>query len=149
MKLMQRSDRKELMEVINRDYNCNIKELFKGGALFIDEERNVYLVNRDIEKIDLKSFRIKTAGLVIGGYDRGFIFTVEGSQLLKEEIKKVIELNNKQIQDWVKGKDLSVKEENGFYLLKFESDIYGAGIVINGTLKNSLDKFRAVKEELY
>jgi len=148
MKLLRRSEKKDLFKRIDKDYNCNSAEIFGKKALFIDGENNVFMISKDFDRVDLKQFRIKSAGLLIGYLSRGFIFTVEGSQLIGNFVKNKAELDFKGIEGWVKGKDVRVNLENGLYVVKYGNDFYGSGFVLSGVLKNTLDKMRIVKEDV-
>ncbi len=148
MKLLRRNEKEDLFKKIDKDYNCNSVLIFKKLPLFMDSENNLYLVTKDYDKVDLKEFRIKSAGLLIGHFLRGFIFTVEGSRLIGNITKNIANLDIKQIQEWVKGKDVRVNLNNGLYIVKHNNDFFGSGFLVNGILKNYLDKTRIVKENV-
>ncbi len=145
MNLLRKSGKNDLFQRIDKDYNCNSNKILGKLALFMDKDNNVFLVTKDYDKINLKDFRIKGAGLLIGYLSRGFIFTVEGSQLIGNSVKNIANLDSKQIQEWVKGKDIRINLNNGLYIIKHKNDFYGSGFILNGVLKNSLDKTRLVK----
>ncbi len=148
MKLLRRSGKKDLFQRIDKDYNCNSAEILGKLPLFMDGENNVYLVTKDYDKVKLEDFRIKGAGLLIGYLSRGFIFTVEGSQLIGNSVKNIANLDSKQIKEWVKGKDIRINLNNGLYIVEHKNDFYGSGFVLSGVLKNELDKLRLVKENV-
>src|SRR3989344_9684894 len=145
MKLLRRSGKKDLFQRIDKDYNCDSAKILGKLALFMDGENNIYLVTKDFDKVKLEDLRIKSAGLLIGYLSRGFIFTVEGSQLIGNFVKNKAELDFKGIEGWLKGKDVRVNLENGLYVVKYGNDFYGSGFVLSGVLKNTLDKMRIVK----
>src|SRR3989344_1618409 len=148
MKLLRRSGKKDLFQRIDKDYNCDSAKILGKLALFMDGENNIYLVTKDFDKVKLEDLRIKSAGLLIGYLSRGFIFTVEGSQLIGNSVKNIANLDSKQIQEWVKGKDIRINLTNGLYIAKHKNDFYGSGLVVSGVLKNELDKLRLVKENV-
>ena len=148
MNLLRRSGKKDLFSRIDKDYNCDSSEVFGNKALFMDGDNNVFLVTKDYDKVDLKDFRIKGAGLLIGYLSRGFIFTIEGSQLIGNFVKNIVELDFKQIQEWVKGKDIRIDLKDGLYIVKHQKDFYGSGFIISGVLKNTIEKTRIIKDDV-
>lgn len=62
------------------------------------------------------------------------------SNSLINKYKKIYDLNDKEYQDYVLGKELKVKLDNGYYLITYKNLSLGFGKVSNNTLKNKYPK---------
>ena len=70
--------------------------------------------------------------------------TIEGSRLIAQTAtKNILELDDSQINDWIKGLDMEGFEvPDGFYLVKNKKDIYGCCKIKEGKLFNYVPKGR-------
>ncbi|MCX6747325.1 MAG: hypothetical protein NTU63_04310, partial [Candidatus Pacearchaeota archaeon] len=60
--------------------------------------------------------------------------------------KNIIELDDLQAEEWFKGHDLEIKEQNnGFKVLKYKDDFVGCGKLSNNRLTNFVPKERRIK----
>ncbi len=77
----------------------------------------------------------------------GIRLSIEGSQLLKEQItKNIFELNEKQAEQWMMGQELEVKtDKRGFFIMKFNDDFLGTGKVSENRITNFVPKQRRLK----
>jgi len=111
----------------------------------INNKEKVYVLNRDIEKIDYESYWIDSAGLYFGTYQKdGFRLSIEGSQILSKLAKKnVLELTKEQKHDWLKGNDVQTDETiSRLVIVKSKKDYFGCGKVKEGILLNAVPKSR-------
>jgi len=102
-------------------------------------------VNKDIANIDLNKIRINSVGLYIAEFSNNEIrLSIEGSQLIGPNSKKnIIELNEKEAREWLKGKDLERETEiEGFAIIKHNNDYLGSGKSTKQRILNFIPKTR-------
>ena len=77
----------------------------------------------------------------------GIRLSIEGSQLLKEQItKNIFELDEKQAEQWMLGQELNIKtDKKGFFVMKFKEDMLGTGKISNNRITNFVPKPRRLK----
>jgi len=142
LEIMNSKKTKILMKFLYDEFGIEEKPEF----VFLKSNKNkVYVVNRDIERIELERLRIDSVGLYFGTYQiDGFRPSIEGSQLLSKYAKKnIIELNREQKHSWLKGRDIELNDsENRYVLVKSGKDFLGSGKVKNGVLMNAVPKSR-------
>ena len=123
----------------------------KGDYAFLLNEKNrIFVVNKDIVKIDPKKVRIDRAGLYFAEIMTNEIrLSKSGAQLLAHEaqkekikLKEVVDLNEEELRSYFRGEDLDkdLEGENRFILLKYEKEIFGSAKYKEGTIINFLPK---------
>jgi len=73
--------------------------------------------------------------------------TTNFAQLLQDEIKKNIRtLNEKELNEYIHGHDLNLKEDiKGYCVLKYKTSTIGVGQIKDGNIKNQIPKGRVLK----
>lgn len=99
-------------------------------VLLMSPKEKLYLVNRDIERIELSKLRIDAMGVYFGEYGKGMLrLSIEGAQLVgKHCTKNVVEISERETKQWLMGKD--VEKDlllSGFVILKCQEDFLGCG----------------------
>lgn len=126
--ILNSKDRKKLKEALREEFG--IQELPEGVYIQNGKDK-VYLVNRDLERIDFEKLLIDSLGLYLGAWQAdGFRLSMEGAQAFAPLItKNVIELDDEQRNAWLKGQDLSwpEKSRNDFVIAKHGKDVLGCG----------------------
>lgn len=93
----------------------------------------------NVEKIGIYMAREEEDGIRLS-FD--FPFLVKG-----QISKNVLDINEKQVEDWLKGKNLSSEEKiAGFVVLKHKQDFFGCGKVSGGIINNFVPKERRIKD---
>ena len=74
--------------------------------------------------------------------------SIEGSQILKEQINKnIFSLNPSQAEEWMKGHELLIKTgSHGFLIMKHGSDFLGTGKASEEKIGNFIPKNRRLRE---
>jgi NOL1/NOP2/fmu family ribosome biogenesis protein len=114
-------------------------------AWYQSTKNDLFVLSKDVTKIDAQKLRINSVGLYVGEYKNHEIrLSIEGSQLIGPHAKKnVLELNNKEFLRWLKGEDMETKEPStGFVIIKSGDDFAGCGKVKEGVLLNFVPKAR-------
>ncbi len=104
---------------------------------------------KDIEHLEKCAF-IERIGIyfakIIGNEIR---LSIEGSQILKDQIKKnIFPLNSQQAEEWMKGRELLIKTgEHGFLIMKYGEDFLGTGKASEEKIGNFIPKNRRLKDK--
>lgn len=142
---MKSKEVKELLKQFKEQWGFEGKLDYQ---FLLSSRDKVWIVNRDITKIDLDKLRISTIGLYIAELtDKGGVrLSIEGSQLIGPKAKKnVVEINDKEARFWLKGEDLIWDEPfDGFGLLKHGKDYLGTGKFKEGKILNFVPKTRRI-----
>ncbi|MEW5896368.1 MAG: hypothetical protein AB1668_01635 [Nanoarchaeota archaeon] len=119
-------------------------------AYLLSEKNRIFVVNKDLSRIDLKKVRADKVGLYFAELkDNTIRLSKEGAQLLfndakkkKKELKNVVEMNAEEIKKYFSGVDLEkdLGAENRFILLKYKVDIIGCAKYKERKIINFLPK---------
>jgi len=142
MKILNRKQIRELMNLLDKQFGFN-NEL---DYVFIRDNKNYYITNRSLGKINFNSLNVKRIGVFFGKViGNNFILSIEGSQIIGNSSNKhIIDMDAEEIKSWFKGMNLRKSLDNGVYLLRYKNDFVGTCKVVNNELINSLDKSRRV-----
>ncbi len=105
------------------------------------------LSDREILNIDQVA-HIEGVGLYFAKEDMdGLRLSIEGSQLLKNQItKNIFELDEKQAEQWMMGSEINIKTgKRGFYIMKYKDDFLGTGKISAEKISNFVPKPRRLK----
>jgi NOL1/NOP2/fmu family ribosome biogenesis protein len=144
---------KERMKIINQlkkqfgieDIKGNL--LKKGkGKIFLFEGN---LGKKEIDKLS-KTIFIERIGVYLAKEEEmGIRLSIEGSQILKNQIKKnIVELTKKEMQTWMMGHEVLRKNEiTGFVIIKYKEDMLGTGKASREKITNFIPKSRRLKDK--
>jgi len=93
---------------------------------------------------------IENLGLYLAKEENdGIRLSIEGTHLLKEQIKKnIFELDEKQLENWMLGYELNVQpEKKGFVVMKYKNDFLGTGKASENRITNFVPKSRRLKSK--
>ncbi len=147
MKPLTSSDKKKILEQLNKQFG--IKELPYLLIQFGKEKLRIYTGNLSKEELyhlDNEA-RIETIGLYFAKWENNELrLTLDGVQFLKSQItKNILELNDKQADEWLKGNDLDIKTETGWKILKYDNEFLGCGKSTGEKISNFVPKERRIK----
>src|SRR3989338_644407 len=145
---------KQITKLLQQQWNYS----GKLGSCFLQKENDIFLVTKDIDKIDLRELNVNSLGLYFGELLHGALrLSIEGSQMIgKKASKNIIELNDEQMRQWLKGEDIELEgaENNneiknnsggnydGCVIIKHKNDFFGFGRIKEGKLLNFVPKAR-------
>lgn len=110
----------------------------------------IWIRRKNSFSLDLDEFRISRWGIYFCRTDfmEKVRFSIEGSQIVGPKAsKKILELGNDKVKEWMIGHDLRLAEEqeNGFYLIRNKKDFLGCGKVVDNTrVWNYIPKTRRI-----
>lgn len=138
---------KRLKEILSHEFGY----FPRGDYVYLrNEKKRIFIISKDIAKIDLKKLIVDKVGLYFGeNLGAEFRLSKEGAQLLglearknQVELKNVVKLNKEEVKEYFSGMNL-VKElgsESKLVLLKYQQDILGCAKYKEGKILNFLPK---------
>lgn len=114
-------------------------------AFVLTSKNRVYIINRDVSRIDLSKVRINSIGLYFGEWKREELrLSVEGAQLIGPQAKKnVVELDGEERKQWLQGIDIDkAGDAQGFVIIRNGRDFLGCGRCKEGRILNFVPKAR-------
>lgn len=146
LKILNTREVKGILNSLKEQFGYSEKPNY---SWLISGKEKLYVVNSDLNKIDLNVIRIDSIGLYFGEYkDNQIRLSLEGSILISKKIdKNIIELNEEERNSWLMGNDL--KKDLGdtakFVVLKCKNDIIGCGRYKEKNIFNSISKERRLR----
>ena len=135
-------EKKEIIKALEKEYGFTKKLDY---VFLRNKEDKIYIISRDIEKLDLNKLRINSIGSYFGELRNGEIrLSIEGAQIIgPKATKNVIELNEEKIEEWFKGFDVDYESDyKGFVIIKNNNDYYGSGKLKENKILNYIPKIR-------
>ena len=124
------------------------------GMIVMRGQERLFLFSGSFTEKDIKNLEKCTFIERMGVYfakivDDSLRLSIEGSQILKEQIdKNIFELDEKQAEEWMKGHELPIKTgSHGFIIMKHEGDFLGTGKASEEKIGNFIPKNRRLKEK--
>lgn len=146
LKILNKKQIKSILEKVNKQWGAELKT---DCAFLMSPKNKIYIVDKDISKIDMSKLRINNIGLYFGEIAKNneLRLSIEGSQIVGKNAKNnVVEVNKKQAKQWFRGEDIEVKQQgNAFVILKHENDFLGCGRLVNGKVLNYVAKARRIQ----
>ena len=144
LKILNSKEVKEILKLIENQWNAKLKLNY---AFLKNNKNRVFIVNKDISKIDFSKLRINSLGMYFCEINTPNIrLSIEGSQIIgPTATKNIVEINEEQTKQWFKGEDLEFKGDyNGFVIIKNNNDFLGSGQYKDGRVLNYISKSRRV-----
>lgn len=142
LRVLERKDKKVFLQLLKKQFGFEDKLDY---TFLINNKNKIFIVNKDIANINLDKIRINSIGLYIAEFRNNEVrLSIDGSQLIGKKAKKnIIELDEKQAREWIKGKDIEKQtKEKGFVILKHNNDYLGSGKVKENRILNFVPKTR-------
>jgi len=156
MKILYSNEKKE---IINQLGYYGISDLPYLLVEFGKGKIRGYSGNLSIKEMQelQNSARVEVIGLyMFNTYEEGIRLSLDAIHLLKNQIKKnILEINEKQAEEWMRGQDIILadedkekwkSEEKGFKIMKNKDDFIGCGKLLADRIVNYLPKERRAKK---
>jgi len=147
LKILNNKEKKKIIELMKNYYGTS--EIKLDYVFMKNKDDKVYLLSKDFSKIDTENIRINSIGMYFAKlYPNGIRLSIEGSQLIGPLAKKnILEVNNDEVKNWVKGYDILTDERfNGYVIIKNNNDYFGSGFYREGKIENMIPKDRRIKK---
>ena len=144
LKILNSREKRDLSTLIEKQFGCKFDFNYE---VFMNPKNKIFILNKDVSKIDLDELRINSLGLYFGEINRGELrLSIEGSQIIGKIAKKnVLELDDDQAEKWMSGEDFDINSHlRGFVIIKNKDDFLGCGRIVNKKLLNYVPKERRI-----
>ncbi|MBI2662057.1 hypothetical protein HYX11_01215 [Candidatus Woesearchaeota archaeon] len=145
--ILNSRDVKKIRELVVKQFGYFPEEDY---AFLKGENDKVYMVNKDVARVDLKKLIVDRMGLYFAELRETEVrLSKEGAQLLgreardnKKELRNVVDLNQREVKAYFAGVDLvkDLGEENKLVLLQFGNDVFGCAKYKGGKIINFMPK---------
>lgn len=148
LKILNKNEKKEIERELEEQFGIrNIP-----GLILRRGEERLFLFSGSFDKKEIKNLEKIVPVERIGVYfaklvDGGVKLSLEGTHALKNQIKKnIFELEENQVENWMKGQELLVKTgKKGFLVMKYKNDFLGTGKASEEKIGNFIPKSRRLK----
>ena len=148
LQIMKNKQIREIFKKIEDQFSCGIKGEY---LFFISNKNKVYVISQDYRDHDFSKLRVNNKGSYFGAIedDSSFRLSIEGSELLDNPQKNVLELDDEEFQAYMAGENLRLNNEGkGIQVIKYKNHFVGTGKLSNNTLFNFIPKSRRGKEKI-
>lgn len=147
-KKLNEVEREGIISYLKERFGINHKVF--GKFDFFIRGKKVWIATKGIDE-KMPKARIEAVGMLFMRLEKGKMkLTTNAAQLFGKHAKKnVIELNDQQVYEALRGLDLNVdpkSAEDGYVLLKYKNDIIGVGQKRGDFIKNMIPKARRIKK---
>jgi len=150
IKILDHKEKEEIQKALEKQFG--IKKI--PGELIKKGEEKIFLFQGNMISKQIKEIEELTPIERIGVYfakDQGgeIRLSIEGTHLLKEQIKEnIFEMNEEQVQDWIRGRELNIKTgKRQFLVMKYKEDFFGCGKASAEKITNFIPKTRRLKSK--
>ncbi|MEM4336701.1 MAG: hypothetical protein QXG86_01730 [Candidatus Woesearchaeota archaeon] len=145
LKFLNTKEIKEIRKKIEEQWGC---DFISDNVFVLSSKNKIYLLSKDVEKINFKNMRISSAGLYFAEISENgeLRLSIEGAQLIgRDATKNVVNLTTDQVKNWLRGNDLDINTgKNCFVILKHGSDFLGTGRAKQNKIINFIPKTRRI-----
>ena len=151
LKILNKKQKQEIIEKLNEQFEI---EEISGKIIMMGKEKlflfSGSVTDREIKKLE-KLTVIERIGVYFAKIDEPtskLRLSIEGSQILKDQIKKnIFDLNEKEAEEWMKGHELLIKTgKKDFLIIKYKEDYLGSGKASEEKIGNFIPKNRRLRE---
>jgi len=151
LKILNKSEKEELEARLNEQFG--IKKL--SGIIVKTGENRFFLFQGDLTEKQIQKLETVLPIERIGIYfatevsgENKIRLSIEGTHILKEQINKnIFELDEKQTQEWMMGRELNIQTgKRDFLIMKYKDDFLGTGKASELKISNFIPKNRRLKE---
>jgi len=147
MKLIKRKERKEIMKKLDEQFG--IKSLPGILLRFGKEKMRLYTGNLNpdqVKELD-RNFNLETTGIYFLKEEKGELrISFDSLYLFKDKItKNILNINNKEATEWLKGNDINIRTTKGMKVIENEDKLLGCGKSTGEDIKNFVPKERRIK----
>ena len=150
IKILNTREKKEIENKLKEQFG--IKSI--PGILLKRGAERVFLYQGEITEREIqmleKTSQVERVGIYFCKFQNEEIrLSIEGTQILQDQItKNIFELNEEQLEIWMKGNELNVETEiRGFVIMKYKTDFLGCGKSSENKISNFIPKNRRLKEK--
>lgn len=147
LQILNSKEIKKIKEILIKQFSYSLTEDY---AYLENDKERIFIINKDVAKIDLNNLKIDKLGLYLGELKgESFRLSKEGAQLLaqearenKKEVSNLIALDEEEIKKYFSGEDLhkDLGENSRFVILTYKREVLGCSKYKEGIILNYLPK---------
>ena len=148
IKILSEQEKRKIENQLHAQFG--IKEL--PGKIVMRGEERLFFFTGEIDEDGIRKLEQSAPIEKVGVYFAKLIneeikLTIEGTQLLKEQITKgIFQINDSQAEEWMMGRELNLKSGlKGFVVMKNNDDYLGCGKASQEKITNFIPKSRRLK----
>jgi len=144
LKILNTKEIKKILKLIENQWNAKLTLKY---AFLQNNKNRIFIVNKDLEKIDMSKLRINSIGMYFCEInDQDIRVSIEGSQLIgPTATKNIVDISEEQAKQWLHGEDLEIKGNfSGFVIIKHNNNYLGSGKYKDGRILNYISKARRI-----
>lgn len=148
IKILNSREVKKILALLKLSFGFEDK---LGYCFLMNNKNKIYLINKDISKIDLDKIRVNSIGLYFAEIGKGGIrLSIEGSRLIGDDCSaNILKITAEDAKVWLQGLDLEINlPEKVFVIIKSGEDYLGCGKAVEGKILNFVPKNRRLKSIL-
>ena len=143
--ILSKKDVRELLRKIGSEYEIedNFLKTIEKNYTFVRGRKKIFLTTAIARFIDTQREGIH----IISEEKFGYRFSIEGSQIFGPYAKKkIIELDDRQFRDYMRGKDLEINTpyKREFVIVKYKNLYLGSALAYPNKIVNYLPKARRI-----
>jgi NOL1/NOP2/fmu family ribosome biogenesis protein len=150
IRFIEGKEKEDFLEMLNNQFG--VKSI--PGIILMRGKERIFLFSGSFGKGKIKSLErmafVERAGVYLGKIDDfGVRLSIEGSQILKSEIKKnIVDLDKAEMETWMMGHELLKKTGlAGFVIMRYKRDMLGTGKASEDKITNFIPKSRRLKDK--
>ena len=148
--ILSQHETQQILEKLQEQFGINE---IPGILLRIGQER-IFLYQGSLSEKEIKEIENTIYIERLGVYfakeqEDGIRLSIEGAQILKEQINKnIFEINDEQLDSWMKGNELNISlGKRCFVIMKYKDDFLGTGKASENKITNFIPKSRRLKNK--
>ena len=148
IKILSEQEKRKIENQLHAQFG--IKEI--PGKIVMRGEEKLFLFTGEATEEEIRKIEAVSPVEKVGVYFAKLIneeikLTIEGTQLLKEQITKgIFQINDSQAEEWMMGRELNLKSGlKGFVVMKNNDDYLGCGKASQEKITNFIPKSRRLK----
>ena len=152
LKILSEKEREEIGSKLNEQFG--VKKI--PGIIVQKGEEKLFLFQGSFDKNQINELEqtipVERVGIyfakIVAGENK-IRLSIEGSQILKNQItKNIFELNESQLDDWMKGRELNIQTgKRDFLVMKYKDNFLGTGKASEEKISNFIPKNRRLKDK--
>jgi NOL1/NOP2/fmu family ribosome biogenesis protein len=144
LKFLKSKEIKQIRDILKQQWGYEEKLDYD---FLMNSDGDIFLINKDIEKLEFEKLRVNSVGLYFAEQKNGELrLSIEGSQIIGLGAKKnFFEISSEQAVGYIKGEDIDTEsKERGFLIIRNKKDFFGCSRIKNGRLLNFYPKPRRI-----
>ena len=139
---------KQIKKKLQDQFGYEYQEYY---AFLLNKKDRLFVVNKDISRIDLQQLKVDKYGMYFGELKNELRLSMGAAWLVgKKAQKNIVEINETELKKYFLGEDLEkdLGTDNRFVLLKFQNDVVSCAKYKDQKILNFLPKIHRSKDVL-